>query len=314
MKLRSPTAKPIIVKAIHPNAGVQNWFEYQLSEALHLATIDAVRMLTEAWAEAPPTVGIAMDGLGAPQSEGKLEYLTGLRATYKPLGRSLVFDKFVLAMDAPSSTRKLDKTLKAWGTEWNKRFDKLSRDVAHNFASRSFRGYETAMKAALKEAGFTVSFRPTKAVLESYKLVVADNVGLIRNLQASLYNKIQQDTWASVRAGGDMHELSTKLIKSYGIEANRAKLIARDQNNKAKAVIETARRKELGLKKGRWQHSRAGKEPRPVHVKWGREGKLFDLKKGLYDPDAKEWVFPGQLIGCRCTSEAIIPGFDDDDD
>lgn len=292
-----------------------------MSEALHLATIDAIRMLTEAWAEAPPTVGIAMDagvteqwsydhvdrkGQGWDEESGEsYEYTYSVRvgAHYSTL----------LAADAPSSTRKLDATLKAWGDKWNKRFNKLSRDVAKNFASRSFRGAETAMKAALKEAGFTVSFKPTKAVLESYALVVADNVGLIRNLQTDLYNKIQQDTWASVRAGGDMATLSQKLNKSYGIEARRAALIARDQNNKAKAVIETARRKELGLKKAIWMHSHAGKEPRPVHEAWGREGRVFDLDKGLYDPDEGEYVFPGQLINCRCTSRAVIPGFDDDE-
>lgn len=293
-----------------------------MSEALHLATIDAIRMLTEAWADAPPTVGIAMDagihehwqhfhedrqGQGWDEETGE-----SYTYTYSVRVKPSIY-RVELANDAPSSTRKLDATLKAWGTKWNKRFDKLSRDVANNFASRSFRGAETAMKAALKQAGFTVSFRPTRAVLESYKLVVADNVGLIRNLQADLYNKIQQDTWASVRAGGDMATLSLKLHKSYGIEVRRAALIARDQNNKAKAVIETARRKELGLKQAIWMHSHAGKEPRPVHEAWGREGKVFDLDKGLYDPDEGEWVFPGQLINCRCTSRAIIPGFDDDD-
>jgi hypothetical protein len=320
-KLRAPTHKPVVLKAVHANVGVQAWFEYQMSEALHLATIDAIRMLTEAWAEAPPTVGIAMDagvierwrydredrkGQGWDEETGEpceYTYSVLVGAHYSTL----------LAADAPSSTRKLDKTLKAWGNKWNKRFDKLSRDVSRSFASKSFRGAETAMKAALKEAGFTVSFKPTRAVLESYKLVVADNVGLIRNLQTNLYNKIQQDTWASVRAGGDMHTLSQKLVSSYGIEAKRAKLIARDQNNKAKAVVETARRKELGLKKAIWQHSSAGKEPRPIHVAWGQEGKVFNLNKGLFDKDEGEYVFPGQLINCRCTSRAIIPGFDDDD-
>jgi uncharacterized protein with gpF-like domain len=167
------------------------------------------------------------------------------------------------------------------------------------------------LKAALRDAGFTVSFKPTRRSLESYKLVVSENVGLIRNLQTSLYNKIQQDVWASVRAGGDMAKLSQKLHKSYGIEANRAALIARDQNNKAKATLESSRRQELGLKQAIWQHSGGGKEPRPVHLAWGREGKVFDLDKGLFDPDEGEWVLPGQLINCRCTSRAVIPGFDD---
>jgi Phage Mu protein F like protein len=223
----------------------------------------------------------------------------------------LVFDGYMVTMDAPPTITKIDRELKKWGDKWQRKFDKLSRDASKKFATRSFGSTDVALKAALKKAGFTVSFKPTRKSMQAYKLVVADNVGLIRNLQQSLYNKIQQDTWASVRAGGDMGALSAKLHKSYGIEANRAALIARDQNNKAKATLEAARRQELGLKQAIWQHSNGGKEPRRVHLAWGREGKVFDLDKGLYDPDEGQWVLPGTLIRCRCTSRAIIPGFDD---
>lgn len=273
MKLRNNTRKRKVLPAIHANAGVTDWYANVLQGMLNEAFTDAVMMLTPVMQEAT-AVG--------------------------------------LATDAPPSVTRIDKALKKWGDKWQRKFDKLSRDVSKRFATRSFGATEIALKAALKNAGFTVSFKPTKRSLESYKLVVADNVGLIRNLQQSLYNKIQQDTWASVRAGGNMAALSEKLHKSYGIEAKRAALIARDQNNKAKATLEAARRQELGLRRAIWQHSGGGKEPRPVHLAWGREGKVFDLDKGLYDPDEGQWVLPGTLINCRCTSRAVIPGFDDE--
>jgi uncharacterized protein with gpF-like domain len=265
----------------------------ELRKALHEAYTDAVLMITEAWNEAPPTVGIAMDA--------------------KTCGVYLNDNiEFEVAMDAPSSTLKLHKQLQKWGDKWRGKFDNLSGRLAKKFASRSFTSVDTALKAALREAGFTVSFKNSRKVLEAYKLTVADNVGLIRNIQASYYNKIQQDVWASVRAGADMHTLSRKLQDSYGIEEKRAALISRDQNAKAKAVLETTRRQELGIQYAIWQHSSGGKEPRPLHVAWGRENKVFDLSKGLYDTDEGEWVFPGQLINCRCTSRAVIPGIDNE--
>ncbi len=284
-KLRNQYRKTKVVHAIHANAGVTSWYATALQSMLQEAVTDAVIMLTPVLA-APLPVGIIPVAVVAIDS--------------------------ILAIDSPSVT-KVDRALKKWGEKWNRKFDKLSRDVAKRFASRSFGSTELSMKAALRDAGFTVSFRPTRKSLESYKLVVADNVGLIRNLQQSLYNKIQQDTWASVRAGGDMGKLSEKLHKSYGIEANRAALIAKDQNNKAKAVLESARRQELGLKQAIWQHSGGGKTKRAVHVKWGRDGQVFDLDKGLYDPDEGQWVLPGVLINCGCTSRAVVPGFDDED-
>lgn len=274
LKLRNVTSQRKVMRAVHPSAAVTDWYAQHLKELLHEALLDAVGMLTIAWNVAKPVA--------------------------------------TLATDAPSLTNRLDAVLTKWGKKWQGKFDRLSAQMAKRFATRSFNATDQAMKAALRDAGFTVSFKPTRKSLESYKTVVADNVGLIRNLQASLYNKIQQDVWASVRSGANMATLSEKLHGSYGIEVRRAALIARDQNNKAKAVIESSRRQELGLRKAIWQHSGGGKEPRPVHLKWGKEGKEFDLDKGLYDPDEGEWVFPGQLINCRCTSRAVIPGFDDE--
>lgn len=271
-KIRNTSAKAKPIRAVHPNAGTTVWYHRQLDELLQASYVDALNTLSGVYEPLP--VGIAMD-------------------------------------EAPSVT-KVQRALKKWGDKWRGKFDKLSVTTAQRFASRSFGATENALKSALRDAGFTVSFKPTRKSLESYKLVVADNVGLIRNLQASFYSKIQQDTWAAVRAGSDLHTLSTKLQRSYGIENKRAALIARDQNAKAKAVIETTRRKELGIRYAIWQHSSAGKEPRPVHLNWGKEAKVFDLEKGLYDPDEGEYVFPGQLINCRCTSRAIIPGIDEE--
>ena len=111
-----------------------------------------------------------------------------------------------------------------------------------------------------------------------------------------------------------MAMLSQKLRENFEIAEKRAALIAVDQNNKAKAIIENARRQQLGIKRAVWQHSSAGKKPRPTHLEM--EGKEFELSKGMFDPDANgkgrgEWIWPGQLINCRCTSRAIIPGLDE---
>lgn len=265
-----------ILPAIHPNAGLTVWYRQQLDKMLSESYLDATHMLSEAWRTAEPTIGFAQDASGE------------------------------LVMDTRSPILGVERALKKWSDKWRGKFDKLSDEVARSFTGKAFTMTQTSFQAALKNAGFTVSFAPTKKSLESYRAVVADNVGLIRNLQASYYNRIQQDVWASVRAGADMSTLSKKLQGSYDITTKRAALIARDQNAKAKAVIENTRRKELGIKFAIWQHSSAGKEPRPTHV--AMNGKRFDLDEGMWDSDENEFVWPGQLINCRCTSRAIIPG------
>lgn len=294
-KLRNTKPRRSIVRAIHPNAGVEAWFQSELDALLQASIRDAILEVGRAYTQDPPTVGIAMDVAIA-------RIQTGIF-----LNDDVQYE---MAMDAPSSTKKIDKALKTWGDKWATKFDKLSVKLSERFTTRAFSATDTSMRAALKDAGFTVAFKPSRAMLEAYRLVVADNVGLIRNLHASLYNKIQQDTWASVRAGSDLATLATKLQYSYGIEKKRAALIARDQNAKAKAVLETTRRKQLGLKKAIWQHSSAGKTPRPTHV--AMNGKEYDLDQGMYDDDEGRYVFPGELVNCRCTSRAVIPGFEEE--
>jgi uncharacterized protein with gpF-like domain len=302
-----------VIRAVHPNTGIQVWLAGALHGMLHDAITDAILILTRVWSQTPPVVGIAMDA-GVVESCAYETYGVGPDGYIIESTREWHPARYMLAQDAPSSTKALDRVMRQWGKKWARKFDKLSVETAQRFAKRSFAATDISFRQALKDAGFTVAFRPSRRILESYKLVVAENVGLIRNLQSSLYSKIQQDVWASVRAGADMHTLSEKLMKSHGVEARRASLIARDQNAKAKAVIETARRQQLGLRQAIWQHSGAGREFRPVHVAWGREGKVYDLDTGLYDPDEGRYVFPGELINCGCTSRAIVPGYNDEDE
>ena len=69
------------------------------------------------------------------------------------------------------------------------------------------------------------------------------------------------------------------------------------------------RQAELGITEAIWVHSGAGKHPRPTHVKAGRDQVRYDITKGWYDPDAKQWIWPGTLVNCRCVSKPVIKGF-----
>lgn len=273
-KLRAPKRQPVVVSAIHANRGTQVWYFNQLQNVL-----------------------AAM----------KQEMLNLVRAAYGITGPDIGF-----AQDAPSRVTALQRALKKWGDNWTDNLDKMSLDIAAHFASKSFRNTEFSMEQAFKQAGFTVKFSPSRKSAEAYRAVVAENVGLIKSIPQQYLKDVQTQVWQSVMKGADMAQLSEGLRKSYGVSVDRAALIARDQNNKAKAVLENTRRQQLGLKRAIWMHSHGGKKPRRTHL--AANGKPYDLDKGMYDEDEGEWVWPGQLINCRCTSRAIVPGFEDDDD
>jgi SPP1 gp7 family putative phage head morphogenesis protein len=264
-------------RATQPNAGVKHWYQQRLDELIAGMYLDLTLQL----------------GLVFTRESAKIE--------------PKVTSKTRIASDAGISA--VDKTMKTWARKWTLKFDKLSLDLSKRFARRAFGVTEASVKDAFKAAGFTVKFKPTRAGLEAYKAVVSENVNLIKSIPQEFLTNVQSSVWSSVRVGGDMGVLSRKLRANYDVTTKRAALIARDQNAKATAVIENTRRQELGITQAIWQHSAGGKEPRPTHVEM--DGKLFDLKRGMWDSDEEAYVFPGQLINCRCTSRAVIPGFED---
>nr|DAP79016.1 MAG TPA: Minor capsid component [Caudoviricetes sp.] len=185
---------------------------------------------------------------------------------------------------------------------WFNRLETLAPEIAGAFLHRSMSHTDKAFLSALRSAGLTVRFTQTEATRRAFDVALSGNVGLIRSIGQQYLSRVEDSVWRSVNAGYTMSQLSKELRKDFGVSERRAAFIARDQTNKAKAVIEKARRQELGITEAIWLHSHAGKEPRPSHV--AANGKRFDVSKGMY-LDGK-WVQPGEEINCRCSSRAVI--------
>lgn len=215
-----------------------------------------------------------------------------------------------MAHDAKNPATNLKKVVDKWSRAWQSKFDKTATKLAKQFADRTSKATEGAFMGALQEAGFIVKFKPSPPAMEAYQAVIGENVNLIRNLGRETLDDIQGKVWESVRNGHDMATLSKQLHEVHGINGRRAALIARDQNAKAKAVLESVRRKELGIVEAIWQHSGGGVTPRPSHVKAGQDKVRFNVSTGWYDPAVKKYIWPGTEINCRCVSKAIIPGLD----
>ncbi len=189
---------------------------------------------------------------------------------------------------------------------WGKKLDTLSPEISKEFVRRTVANYDNIMKTHLRNAGFTVRFQMTQFQRDSLQAVIENNVGLIKSISSQYLEKVQGDVWRCVTTGYNLKDLTDNLEQGYGITRRRAANIARDQSNKAHATIELARRKELGITKAIWMHSHAGKKPRPSHV--AANNKVFDVEKGMYLDG--EWIQPGQLPNCRCTSRSVIEGLD----
>jgi SPP1 gp7 family putative phage head morphogenesis protein len=211
----------------------------------------------------------------------------------------------LIAQDALPATT-LRKVLRDLRRRWEAQFAEAAPRLARYFATRIENRNRLDLKRILKDGGFSVKMTLSPAQRDILEATVTENVSLIKSIPEQYFTQIEGAVMRSVSAGRDLSTLSRNLQRHYGVTKRRAALIARDQNNKATAMLTKARQEELGLNKAVWQHSHAGKKPRPTHV--AMDGKTYDVRKGMYDKAVGEWVFPGQLINCRCYSKTIIPG------
>lgn len=211
-----------------------------------------------------------------------------------------------IAQDA-TPAEVLRKSVANLAKRWQRQFDEAAEKLADYFSSAVEARSTSALKKILKDGGWSVKFQMTPAMRDVFQATVNQNVALIRSIPSKYFTDIEGMVQRSVAAGRDLKQLTDDLQSAYGVTRRRAILIARDQNNKATSSFTKARRLECGITEAIWQHSHAGKEPRPSHV--AMNGKRFKIAEGMWDPHEQEWIQPGFLINCRCSSRPIVEGF-----
>jgi SPP1 gp7 family putative phage head morphogenesis protein len=206
-----------------------------------------------------------------------------------------------------SPAMRMRRAMDELSRQWLKNFDDGADNLAHWFAQKTKDYSDVALTKHLADAGFSVKFKMTAAMNDAYQASIGEQVGLIRSIAERHLTNVETMVMQSVQQGRDLGTLAKQLEQQYGVTKRRAALIARDQNNKATAIMQKTRQRELGIKQAIWCHSGAGKTPRPSHVKAGREKLTYDVDKGAYI-DGK-WIWPGTEINCRCFCRPVIPGF-----
>ena len=225
--------------------------------------------------------------------------------TIAPLYRQLLASSRI-ALDADPYV-ELQQAVQDMRKRWHERLDQMASRVARWFALSASTRSASSLKRTLRQGGISIRFKVTPAIESILGGCIRENVALIKSIPAQYFDRIEKSVERSVRAGRDLKGLYDDLRHQYNITRRRAKLIARDQNNKATADITRARLLDIGITKARWLHSAAGKEPRPSHVKASRDKVVFDLNVGWWDPHERKHILPGQLINCRCTLVPVLP-------
>lgn len=205
----------------------------------------------------------------------------------------------------------LRRTMKQLSSRWLKKFDKASEQMAEWFAQSVEKRSTEQMKKILREGGLTVPFEMTPAMRDIKDATINQNVALIKSIPQQYLSEVEGMVQRSVQTGRDMGQLSDDLQKRFGITKRRAAFISRTQNEMATSAFNKARLMEVGIEECVWVHSGGGREPRPTHVKAGRDKVKFKTSEGWFDPDPKvrRHIQSGELINCRCTQRPVLKGF-----
>ncbi len=208
--------------------------------------------------------------------------------------------------DSPAIS--IRRVLSRLSYRWRRRFDTAADELARYFATQAAQRSTASLAATLRKGGFSVRFKTTRAVNDVLQAAVAENVALIKSIAQQHLTAVEGHVMRSVQSGRDLKSLSDALQQQFGVTKRRAALIARDQNNKATAVIQRVRQQEVGITEAIWLHSGGGREPRPTHVKAGREHTRYKIVDGWFDPHEQKYIWPGELINCRCVARPVIAG------
>jgi uncharacterized protein with gpF-like domain len=237
----------------------------------------------------------------------EVKYRNKLKSLIKEMSRSCeywvsVADEPILAHDA-SPVNNIKRILKDLRKRWETRFNEAAPKIAELYAKAIKTSSDVALKSALKNMGLSVEFKLTASMKQSLEAIITENISLIKSIPQQYLQQVEGEVMRAFSVGRDLKTMVEGIKKIGGVTQRRAELIAYDQSNKANAVVIRTRQLDLGITKGIWQHSHAGKEPRASHV--AANGKEFELTKGcLIDG---EYILPGEKIRCRCTWRGVLP-------
>lgn len=260
--------QPKTARAVHANRGVEARYRKQLQALIALMQGSVEYWLTAGYRKEPPRVAKLVEQ----------------------------------AQDASPSNR-IKKVLDQLAQRWIDRFEEAAPKIAEAYLRDMFKASDSAFRAALKDAGWTVEFKMTPAVRDAFNASLNENISLIKSIPQKYLQQVEGVVMRSYSAGRDLETMVKDLRTLYPAVYDRAELIARDQSNKANAVVNRTRQMELGITEAIWMHSHAGKNPRPDHV--AANGKRYRIAEGCNI--SGQFIQPGEEINCRCTSRPVLP-------
>lgn len=189
--------------------------------------------------------------------------------------------------------------------------------------------FSNASTPTAEDEGFTLSEifpkrirKPTRPLIEQVpwpdaRVEVSKAVSLIKSIPQEMHPRVERMMIRLFRGQSTREGLMNWLVEKCGVSEARARLIADDQTVKISEALLRIKWSRRGVKYVRWVHGESS-EPRDYHRQdWdGRSASAPNALNGLVFPinqppviDVRtgERGYPGQLVGCTCHLEPVVP-------
>lgn len=157
----------------------------------------------------------------------------------------------------------------------------------------------------------TKELTATEGLTYQINALVLETSQWVKKLRDETLEAYTANSLRAMTHGLSLEEIMQDFDGQVEKRRNHAKFTARNQIANFNSVATKIRAQNLGLTRARWITSR-DERVRPCHVK--RNGKEFDLDKGLYSSCDGQHLLPGIDYQCRCDYELIIPEAEPADD
>ena len=145
-------------------------------------------------------------------------------------------------------------------------------------------------------------------LIEFVELQTIQNAELIKSVPQDAIEDIRRITLNGLSQGLRAEEITKQISgnlkgTTFSKMNNRIKTIARTEVAKLNSQITNKRLTNLGIQRAKWDATNDSRT-RACHA--ARDGKEYDIAKGLYSSCDGLTIQPGQEINCRCVAIPIV--------
>lgn len=243
--------------------------------------------------------------------ESMIDYMLRIMSTrfrnqvFKELHRSTI-DKFADAQPGNYSKvflRLADRVRRKMERQFDdKRIEKLVETVLDKANRHNRQGL---YKAVEKRIGIsTAELTATEGLTFQINALTLETSQWVKKLRADALEEFTANSLRAMSHGSTLEEVMSQFDGLVEKRKNHAKMVARTQIANFNSITTKIRAQNLGITRAKWITSRDERVRRCHQL---RNGKEFDLDKGLYSSCDGKHLLPGVDYQCRCDYELIIP-------